>query len=156
VAGVDPGVSSRVYNLAGMTQAIRIGELAQRAGTSPDTLRYYERVGLLPHPPRTPAGYRLYDSSVAERVAFIKKAQALGLTLEEIRDVLRIAAQGTAPCEHVRAALQRRLEDVDTRIRELESLRATLRRALSRNRRLPLATSCICGIIESGTTDQEK
>lgn len=102
-------------------------ELARLATTSPDTLRYYERVGLLPRPPRTPSGYRLYDPSVAERVAFIKKAQALGLVLEEIRDVLRIAAEGTPPCEHVRGALHRRLQDVDARISEPESLRATLR-----------------------------
>ncbi len=138
-----------------MSQTIRIGELAQRAGTSPDTLRYYERVGLLPRAPRTPAGYRLYDSSVAERIAFIRKAQALGLALDEIREVLRIAAAGTPPCEHVRDALQRRLQDVDARIGELESLRATLRRALARSRRLPLAPSCICGIIESETANQE-
>ncbi len=135
-----------------MAQAIRIGDLAQRAGTSRDTLRYYERIGLLPRPPRTPAGYRLYDASLAERVAFIKKAQALGLALDEIREVLRIAADGTPPCEHVRAAFQRRLRDVDARIGELTSLRATLRRALARSRRLPLVASCICGIVESETT----
>ena len=139
-----------------MTPAIRIGELAHRAGTSPDTLRYYERVGLLPRPPRTPAGYRLYDASVAERVAFIKKAQALGLSLDDIRAVLRVAARGTAPCAHVRAALQRRLRDVDARIGELQSLRATLRRALARSQRLPLPASCICGIIEPGRTNEEE
>ena len=138
-----------------MSQTIRIGELAQRAGTSPDTLRYYERVGLLPRAPRTPAGYRLYDPSVAGRIAFIRKAQALGLALDEIREVLRIAAAGTPPCEHVRATLQRRLQDVDARVGELESLRATLRRALARSRRLPLAPSCICGIIESETANKE-
>lgn len=139
-----------------MPLALRIGELARLATTSPDTLRYYERVGLLPSAPRTPAGYRLYDASAADRVAFIKKAQALGLTLEEIREVLRIA-EGAPPCEHVRAALRRRLDEVGARIGELESLRATLRRALSRSRRLPLASSCICGIIESedSTTEEQ-
>ncbi|MBI3982892.1 MAG: heavy metal-responsive transcriptional regulator [Gemmatimonadetes bacterium] len=140
-----------------MPLALRIGELARLATTSPDTLRYYERVGLLPSAPRTLAGYRLYDASAADRVAFIKKAQALGLTLEEIREVLRIAADGAPPCEHVRAALRRRLDEVGARIGELESLRATLRRALSRSRRLPLASSCICGIIESedSTTEEQ-
>lgn len=139
-----------------MTQPIRIGELAHLAGTSPDTLRYYERRGLLPRPPRTPVGYRQYDPSVAERVAFIKQAQALGLSLQEIREVLRIAAEGTPPCEHVRAALGRHLHEVDARIAELESLRSTLRRVLARSRRLPLAASCICGIIESETSNKEK
>lgn len=156
MGGLDPGVHSRVYDITGMTPAIRIGELAHRAGTSPDTLRFYERIGLLPRPPRTPAGYRLYDSSVAERVTFIKKAQALGLALDEIREVLQIAADGTPPCKHVRAALQRRLQDVDARIGELESLRSTLRRAVARSRRLPLATPCICGIIEADATNNEE
>lgn len=137
------------YLTGRMPRALRIGELARLATTSRDTLRYYERVGLLPRPPRTRSGYRLYDPSAADRVVFIRKAQALGLSLEEIRDVLRIAAAGTPPCEHVRAALNRRLHEVEARIGELESLRATLRRALSRSRRLPLAASCICGIIES-------
>ncbi len=135
-----------------MTQAIRIGELAHLAGTSTDTLRFYERLGLLPRAPRTPGGYRLYEPSVAERVAFIKKAQALGLTLEEVREILRVADRGTPPCEHVRETLMARLAEVDARIAELESLRATLRRALARSRRLPLARSCICGIIESETS----
>lgn len=139
-----------------MTHALRIGELARLATTSADTLRYYERVGLLPPAPRTPAGYRLYDPSTAERVAFIRKAQALGLSLEQIRDVLRIAADGTPPCEHVRATLQRRLHEVDARIEEMESLRVTLRRALSRSRRLPLAASCVCGIIESESLTVEE
>jgi len=152
---LDPGVDSRVYHTPCMVHPLRIGELARLSTTSPDTLRYYERLGLLPRPPRTPAGYRLYDSSVTERIAFIRKAQALGLALDEIREVLRIAAAGTPPCEHVRDALQRRLQDANARIGELESLRATLRRALARSRRLPVAPSCICGIIESETANKE-
>ncbi len=139
-----------------MTPSMRIGELARHVGTSCDTLRYYERVGLLARPRRTPAGYRLYDDSVAERVAFIKKAQALGLALAEIREVLRLAARGTPPCEHVRAALQHRLRQVDARIGELESLRATLRRALARSRAASPVAPCVCTIIESETAHQEE
>lgn len=137
-------------------RALKIGELAELAGATPDTLRYYERMGLLPRPPRTAAGYRLYDPSLLERLVFIRKAQALGLMLDEVREVLRVAAEGTPPCEHVRSALGRRLREVDARIGELESLRATLRRALTRSRRLPVAASCICGIIESETTNKEE
>lgn len=120
-----------------------------RTGVTPDTLRYYERLGLLPRVPRTGAGYRLYDPAMAERLAFIGKAKALGLTLEEVQEVLRVASAGTPPCEHVRAALSRRLREVETRIAELEELRGTLARALRRNRKLPVASSCVCEIIES-------
>lgn len=128
---------------------LTIGELAEQAGVTPDTLRYYERLRLLPAPPRSNGGYRLYDADVAERVAFIRKAQGLGLSLEDVREVLRIADVGTPPCEHVRAALGRRLREVEARIAELESLRRTLGRALRRGRSLPLARSCVCKIIES-------
>lgn len=128
---------------------LRIGELAKVAGVSADALRYYERLGLLAAPSRSAGRYRLYPPSSAERIAFIRKAQALGLTLEEIREVLRIAADGTAPCEHVRAALSTRLREVDTRLEELQSLRRTLARALARSRALPVAGRCVCGIIEA-------
>jgi DNA-binding transcriptional MerR regulator len=128
---------------------LRIGVLAAQAGVSPDTLRFYERQGLLPPPQRSAAGYRLYQAQALDRVAFIKRAQALGLTLSEVREILRVADRGTPPCEHVRQILARRLAEVDARIGELEALRATLRQALARSRRLPLARSCICEIIEA-------
>jgi len=128
---------------------VKIGELAAQAGVTPDTLRYYERVGLLPAPHRTRTGYRLYDGVIAERIGFIHKAQALGLTLEEVREVLKVAAHASPPCEHVRALLSHRLKEVQSRIAELESLQRSLARALARSRSLPLARSCVCGIIES-------
>ncbi len=130
-------------------QKLTIGALAEQAGVTPDTLRYYERLRLVPAPPRSNGGYRLYEADVAERVAFIRKAQGLGLSLADVREVLRIADGGTPPCEHVRAALGRRLREVEMRIAELESLRRTLARALRRSRSLPLAQSCVCEIIES-------
>jgi DNA-binding transcriptional MerR regulator len=136
--------------------ALHIGELARRAGVSPDTLRYYERLGLLAPPPRTNGGFRQYGAGVLERVAFIKKAQTLGLTLEEVREVLRVAAHGTPPCAHVRRTLERRLEEIGERIAELESLRATLKRALARTRALPVARSCVCEIIESADVPKEE
>lgn len=135
---------------------LRIGELAVRAGVTPDTLRYYERLRLLPEPPRTNGGYRQYGPATVERITFIKKAQALGLTLEEVRDILRVADRGTNPCEHVRDTLAHRLREVTARVAELRSLERTLRRALARSRRLPLATSCICGIIEAERPKKNK
>lgn len=135
---------------------LRVGQLARLAAASVDTLRYYERLGLLPRAPRTEGGYRLFDRSAVERLAFIRKAQALGLTLQEVREVLRIAADGTEPCKHVRAALGARLREVDARIAELRSLRNALAKALERKRSLPLARSCVCAIIESQVMPVEK
>jgi len=133
-----------------MTSApIRIGALAARAGVTPDTLRYYERLRLLPAPRRSQAGYRLYDPAAAERVIFIRKAQTLGLSLDDVREVLRVADAGTPPCAHVRTALARHLADIEQRITELDALRTVLRQALRRSRHLPLARSCTCEIIES-------
>jgi MerR family transcriptional regulator, Zn(II)-responsive regulator of zntA len=126
-----------------------IGELAEKAGVTADTLRYYERLRLIPPAPRSNGGYRLYETGVADRVVFIRKAQAMGLTLDDVREILRIADAGTPPCEHVRSALEQRLRDVEARIEELDSLRLVLARALRRSRSRPLARSCICQIIES-------
>lgn len=130
-------------------QGVRIGELAALAGMTADTLRFYERRGLLEPATRTATRYRVYDRSSLERLAFIRKAQALGLSLDEVRDVLRASARGTRPCGHVRATLAARLRDVDARIAELGSLREALSAALARSRALPLARSCVCEIIES-------
>ncbi len=138
------------------TEQLTIGEVAARAGMTPDALRYYDRLGLLPPASRTAAGYRLYDRTALDRLTFIRKARALGLSLDEVQEILRVADRGTPPCEHVRETLAARLAEVEARIVELESLRATLRRALARSRRLPLASSCICGIIESETSTKEE
>lgn len=128
---------------------MRIKELAGRAGVATDTVRYYERVGLLGPAPRAPNGYRQYDEATLEDLRFIHKAQALGLKLRDIREVMEIAAGGRAPCEHVQAALESRLEEVEARLRELRSLRTTLREALGRLDRAPKRqVRCRCPVIE--------
>ena len=130
-------------------EALKISELAALAAVTPDTLRYYERLGLMPAAARTTTGYRVYDRSALERVALIRKAQAVGLTLRDVREVLDIAAGGRDPCEHVRALLERRLAEVDARITDLRSLRATLAQLLASNEAQPGADACVCKIIES-------
>lgn len=130
-------------------QALRIGQLAARAEVTPDALRYYERLGLLPPPTRTPAGYRIYEQSALERIALIRKAQAVSLTLQEIRQVVEVAAGGQDPCQHVRALLARRVADVDRRLAELRSLRQTLTELLERNCTVTDPSACLCRIIES-------
>ncbi len=94
---------------------MRIGEIAKSAGVTPDTIRYYEREELLPLPARTPSGYRDYGPEVVDDLRFIKKAQALGLKLSDVREVLEISAGGKPPCEHVRATVSARLTEVEHR-----------------------------------------
>ncbi|MEV4898116.1 heavy metal-responsive transcriptional regulator [Nonomuraea sp. NPDC055795] len=105
---------------------MRIGELAGRTGYSPKTIRYYESVGLLPPPPRTPSGYREFPPETAERLAFIRNAQAAGLTLAAIRAILGIRDSGQAPCQHVTALLDAHVEQVRQRIAELAATHAML------------------------------
>lgn len=102
---------------------MRIGEIAVAAGTTTKTLRFYEERGLLPPPGRTPAGYRDYAPDVVDRVGFIHRGQAAGLTLAQIRQVLDIRAGGHAPCRHVRGLLDVRLADLEDQITQLVELR---------------------------------
>src|SRR5260370_30412807 len=88
----------------GRRVAMRIGELAQRAAVTPDTIRYYERVGLLGRAPRAPNRYRDYAAATLDDLRFIHRAQALGLKLHDIQEVMEIAAGGRAPGGHVPAA----------------------------------------------------
>ncbi len=129
---------------------MRIGELAKTARVTPDTIRYYEREGLLPSPQRTESGYRDYGPGVMDDLLFIKKAQALGLKLSDVREVLEISSGGKPPCEHVRATVSARLVEVGERLRELRALRATLRETLERLDSAPAPKAgCRCAVIES-------
>jgi len=96
-----------------------IGELAAKAGLSAKTIRFYEQVGLMPAPPRTPAGYRDYPSGALDRLMFIVNAQVAGFTLAEIRSVLAIRDSGDPPCRHVATLIGQRLDQVEQRIAEL-------------------------------------
>ena len=107
---------------------LTVSKLARRAGTSPDTLRYYERIGLLPEPERSPSGYRLYGEAAAERVQFIKRAQRFGLRLEEIGELLQVRERGLCPCGHTRRLLERRMAQLDKEMETLARLRADVSR----------------------------
>ena len=105
---------------------MRIGELTERSGVPSTALRYYEQVGLLPAPSRTSSGYRSYDADVLPRLKFIRAAQAVGLSLTDIREILRIRDSGNAPCRHVVSLLDQRRAEVAARIRELRQLERDL------------------------------
>jgi DNA-binding transcriptional MerR regulator len=103
-----------------------VSKLADRVGTSADALRYYERIGLLPEPDRSPSGYRLYGEDAVKRVRFIKQAQRFGLRLEAIGELLEIRERGACPCGHTRLLLERRLAEIDTEMGALAQLRADI------------------------------
>ena len=109
-----------------MSDAFRIGELAQAAGVTSDTIRYYERLRLLPRPARSGAGYRIYAATDIERLQFIKQAQTLGLSLDEIQVLLPRSEAGLAECQRVRDLLSAKVGELDTRLAELRAFRRKL------------------------------
>jgi DNA-binding transcriptional MerR regulator len=113
-----------------------IGELADALGIPTQTVRFYERRGLLPEPRRAPNGYRVYDDATATRLSFIRTAQAAGLTLAEIASVVDLRDDGTAPCTHVGGLLEAKLEEVRERRRQLAALEAELEQLVDRSHRL--------------------
>lgn len=106
--------------------ALRIGELAGHLGLNPKTVRYYEDIGLLPRPRRTAAGYRLYDAADRDRLQFIVKARAIGLSLDEIGQILALRGAGQPPCEHVLGLLDQKLAAVEQHLRALTEFRQEL------------------------------
>jgi DNA-binding transcriptional MerR regulator len=127
---------------------MRIGELAERIGVNTKTIRYYESIGLVPPPPRTSSGYRIYGPADEARVGFIKAAQHLGLSLEEIREVLALREAGGAPCEHVRRMLRDHVRVITRRIAELRRLRQELRELDAVIDEIPDDNAAVCRIIE--------
>jgi MerR family transcriptional regulator, copper efflux regulator len=111
---------------------MRIGELAEQAGISTKAIRYYEQIGILAPPARTPSGYRTYDQAALGRLSFVRAAQAVGLTLGEIRQIIAFRDNGQAPCAHVTDLLQRHAADLEARIRELQQLGGELRQLAER------------------------
>ncbi len=127
---------------------MRIGELADQLGLNPKTIRYYEGIGLLPEPERTPSGYRDYDDRAADQLTFIKTAQRLGITLDEIREILALRELGEQPCAYVRDVLRRQVNEIDDRIAEFRQLRKELVTLDEMAERLPDPGPGRCRLIE--------
>jgi DNA-binding transcriptional MerR regulator len=106
--------------------SVKIGELAQRAGVGIDTVRYYEREGLLPPPQRLASGYRVYAQDDVLRLRFVRRAKALGFTLPEIRDLLTLSSHRDDDMGGMKAAATAKLADVETKLAELARIRAGL------------------------------
>jgi DNA-binding transcriptional MerR regulator len=130
---------------------LRIGALAAASGLTRDALRYYERQGLLPRSRRTAGGFREYDGSAIDRVRFIKQAQAHGLTLREIRDLVSHQSDaGRSRCRHVRELLAHKLEELEGRRRELDTFCRTLQEYLAMcDRALQARTAIDCPVVEN-------
>ncbi len=105
---------------------MKIGELAGRAGVNVQTIRYYERRGLLPDPDRRPSGYREYEPQVLERLHFIKRAQELGFTLTEIGELLALRLDPRTPAAAVKARAEAKIADIDRKLHDLERIKHAL------------------------------
>lgn len=113
-----------------------IGELADAVGLPSQTIRFYERRGLLPEPGRGPNGYRVYDRSTLTRLHFVRSAQAAGLTLAEIGSIIDLREDGTVPCTHVAGLIDNKIADVRARISDLTVLKHELEGLIERSKRL--------------------
>ena len=132
---------------------LKIGEVSKRSGVGVEALRFYEKSGLLDRPSRTYSGYRVYGEEVLERLAFIKQAQALGFSLDEVRRIVEDARKGESPCDEVREIVRRRLAELDERLRELHRYRKELQQTLAEWDEVGRAPGHICGLIEGSEVE---
>jgi DNA-binding transcriptional MerR regulator len=109
---------------------VKIGQVAREAGVSVDTVRFYERRGVLPAPERRPSGYRIFTPAAVERIRLARALQSLGLTLDEVIDALHAHDQGGATCDSERWRLEAVLNRIDTKITELQQARHNAAQAL--------------------------
>ena len=127
---------------------MRIGQVAGAANIGVETIRFYEREGLIAEPARRPSGYREYEQSVVERLSFIRRAKALGFTLHEIKDLLGLRIDGASTCGQVKARAESRIAQMKAKIAELETMKRGLE-GLSAACDAGATTSSECPVLES-------
>jgi MerR family transcriptional regulator, copper efflux regulator len=123
-------------------KAMKIGEVAWRSGVGIETIRYYEREGLLQEPQRRPSGYRLYDAATLKRLEYICRAKQLGFTLAEIRELLELSFMADGGHARIRQRAEKKISAIEEKIRSLQKMRRSLRSILNRcpsNKACPLA-----------------
>ncbi|HEX4949893.1 MAG TPA: heavy metal-responsive transcriptional regulator [Blastocatellia bacterium] len=135
---------------------LKIGEVARRTGIGIETLRFYERSGLLGRPARTEGGYRLYSADELLRLEFIKRAQTLGFTLEEIKQIMAESHAGQRPCDEVREIVRARLAELDERLKQMRRYRNALAHTLQQWDDKKHADGHFCGLIEATELDSTK
>ena len=128
-------------------KSLTIGHLAKEAGVNLETVRFYERRGLLPKPPRSSSGYRLFPIEAARRLRFIRRAQELGFSLREIRELFSLRVSRTTTSAEIRARAEAKIADIEARMRSLESMKKSLRKLTK------VCAGCVpvaeCPILES-------
>jgi MerR family transcriptional regulator, copper efflux regulator len=129
-------------------QGLLIGEVAQRSGASRKAVRLYEAAGILAAARRTASGYRLYDADRLALLIFVRQAQRLGFTLDEIKEIVVIKRSGRTPCWHVRDLVQRKARELDRKLADLVAIRAALRALLRGWRQARMARAAVCPCIE--------
>lgn len=127
---------------------LKIGEVSKLSGIGIEALRFYEKSGLLDRPGRTGSGYRMYDSEVLDRLSFIKQAQVLGFSLDEIKRIIAEKRAGQSPCAGVREIVRRRLVELDERMAQMRRYRKELAHALGEWEATGDSEGHICGLIE--------
>jgi Hg(II)-responsive transcriptional regulator len=133
---------------------MRSGQVARQAGVNVETLRYYERRGLLPSPPREGSGYRAYGSDAVRIVRFVKRAQELGFSLDDVEALLELAGGGPDGCEAVQRLTGERIAELDRRIADLQAMRTSLLRLVATCHRPRRDREC--PLIRSIETDAER
>src|SRR5688572_6229521 len=131
---------------------LAIGALSQRTGSRVETIRYYEHVGLLPHPPRSPGGYRQYAREHLERLAFIRRARAVGFSLDEVRRLLQLADERRRPCAEARVVAAAHLADVRAKIADLRRMERVLSQTVAR---CAAGRRSECALIKALSTESE-
>lgn len=140
-------MSAEVMVMEGMT----IGRLARQGQVNVETIRYYERRGLLPRPPRRPSGYRIFSPSAVQVLRFVKTAQALGFSLKEIKELLSLRIQPGRSCADVRGRAEQKVTEIDQKIRTLQAMRkALVRLAAACSGRGPISECPILESLEAG------
>lgn len=132
-----------------------IGALSHHTRVSPETIRYYERIVLLPSPQRAKNGYRQYDDTDVERLLFIRRLRALDFGIDEIKEILAFRERHEPPCRFVLDVMAERIEEIEARIKDLEKLRDEIQVLHEAGRQLPedvLMKNCVCHLIATGKT----
>ena len=142
-----------------MKDGLTTGDLADRAGVKLETIRFYERQGVLRRPPRTASGYRVFPCDAIDRIRFVKKAQVLGFSLAEIKELLALNIDPPAPgtCDEVRQRAQTKMKDVEEKMRSLQAMKDALGQVIDAcRRRKPSGVCPLLASLESLTNDAKR